>query len=166
MSTVPAPPQQTAFTTVARPITERDVELFAALSGDHHPQHLDAEWAAGSIFGERIAHGMLVLSCATGLAPLDPDRIVALRRIEGVFKAPVRFGDTISVHGRLSEAKALDDRHSLATFVWRIVNQAGKTVIRAEVDVVCRDLDAQAGPLPRDPEPDSLTDSIPGVVPL
>jgi 3-hydroxybutyryl-CoA dehydratase len=77
------------FTTRARTITESDVVAFATLTGDLHPQHVDADWAAASRFGERVAHGMLVLSYAVGLVPLDPDRVVALRRVrEAVFKRP------------------------------------------------------------------------------
>ena len=78
-----------AFSTRGRTVTEADVVGFAALTGDWHPQHTDAEWAAGSRFGERIAHGLLVLSYAAGLVPLDPERVVALRRVgDAVFKQP------------------------------------------------------------------------------
>ena len=69
--------------TVTKPTSSR----FAALTGDLHPQHTDADWSASSRFGERIAHGLLVLSFAAGLVPLDPDRIVALRGVrDAVFK--------------------------------------------------------------------------------
>src|ERR671938_598898 len=79
-----------SFTTRGRTITEADVVSFAALTGDWHPQHTDEVWAAASPFGERIAHGMLLISCAIGLVPLDPERAVALRRLsEVVFKRPV-----------------------------------------------------------------------------
>ena len=47
-----------------------------------HPQHTDTAWAAGSLFGERIAHGMLVVSFALGLMPFDPDRVIALRGVK------------------------------------------------------------------------------------
>ena len=58
--------------TRGRTITEADVVSFAALTGDWHPQHADAEWASQGRFGERVAHGMLVLSYALGLMPLRP----------------------------------------------------------------------------------------------
>ena len=58
-----------AVTTRGRTITESDLVSFSALTGDWHPQHADASWAAESPFGERIAHGMLVLSYAVGLLP-------------------------------------------------------------------------------------------------
>jgi acyl dehydratase len=67
------------FRSPGRTITEGDLVSFSALTGDWHPQHSDVEWAMGSQFSERVAHGMLVLSYSIGLAPLDPDRVVALR---------------------------------------------------------------------------------------
>src|ERR671937_2684188 len=94
-----------------RTITESDVVSFAALTGDWHPQHADAEWARNSAFGERIAHGLLVFSCAAGLVPFDPERVVALRRVRSVtFKRPVRLGSTIHVEGKIADiAPAGDD---------------------------------------------------------
>ena len=90
------------FVTRGRTIGEGDITSFATLSGDTHPQHTDAEWAAGSRFGERIAHGLLVLSYSAGLMGFDPDRIVALRRVaDAVFKQPVKIGDTIHVEGEI-----------------------------------------------------------------
>jgi 3-hydroxybutyryl-CoA dehydratase len=128
-----------SFTSPGRTVTIEDVERFAELTGDHHPQHLDERWAAASMFGERIAHGLLVLSCASGLAPIDPDRVVALRRCEGIFKAPVRLGDEIHVEGDAVHRKPLDEQHSLVTLAWKVVNQAGKTVVRARVEVVWKE---------------------------
>jgi acyl dehydratase len=125
------------FATRGRTIGEADVICFAALTGDWHPQHADADWAAGSPFGERIAHGMLVLSYAVGLVPFDPDRIVALRRVgDVVFKLPVRLGDTIHVEGRIERLAPLEDGAGLVACLWRIVNQEGRTVARATVEVV------------------------------
>lgn len=127
------------FVSQGRTITESDVVSFAGLTGDWHPQHADAEWAAGSRFGERIAHGMMVLSYAVGLLPLDPERVLALRRIrDAVFKRPVRIGDTIRVEGRIDGARGLDEGTGLVTCEWRIVNQAGEAVARAVVDVLWR----------------------------
>jgi acyl dehydratase len=128
-----------SFVTPARTITESDLVSFSALTGDWHPQHSDAEWAAGSDFGERVAHGMLVLSYAIGLVPIDPERVIAMRGIDDVaFKRPVRIGDTIRVEGRLEETRELSDRLGLATFGWRIVNQAGELAVRARVTVLWR----------------------------
>jgi 3-hydroxybutyryl-CoA dehydratase len=127
------------FQTPGRTITEADVVAFAALTGDWHPQHADATWAARSQFGERVAHGMLLLSYAVGLVPLDPSRVVALRGLDRVvFKRPALIGDTIHVEGHMESAKPLDESTALATLRWRIVNQSGATIARATVEVVLR----------------------------
>src|SRR5206468_12001527 len=102
------------FGSRGRTITEADIVAFSALTGDWHPQHADAQWAASSAFGERIAHGMLVLSFALGLVSFDPDRVIALRRVSrATFKAPVRIGDTIHVEGSLGTLQRLDDSTGL-----------------------------------------------------
>ncbi|HEY1359372.1 MAG TPA: MaoC/PaaZ C-terminal domain-containing protein [Thermoleophilaceae bacterium] len=125
------------FTTRGRTITESDVVGFAGLTGDSHPQHTDAEWSAGSRFGERIAHGMLVLSYAVGLMPFEPERVVAIRRIgDAVFKQPTRIGDTIRVEVELADRRELDDENGLVSCRWRILNQHDKLVARAKVEVV------------------------------
>jgi acyl dehydratase len=122
-----------------RTITEADVVSFAALTGDWHPQHTDATWAADSRFGRRVAHGMLLLSYAVGLVPLDPARVVALRGISDVvFKRPVHIGDTIKVASRIDDVKPLDDETALVRVSWRIVNQAGEGVARARLAIVWR----------------------------
>jgi 3-hydroxybutyryl-CoA dehydratase len=127
------------FVTRARTITETDIVSFAALTGDWHPQHADAEWAARGPFGQRIAHGMLVLSYAVGLVPLDPERVVALRRVrDAVFKRPVRLGDTMRVKGRLERLDAVDDDVGIAGWLWTIVNQEDRVVARVEIDVLWR----------------------------
>jgi 3-hydroxybutyryl-CoA dehydratase len=128
-----------SFETRGRTITESDVVAFAAQTGDWHPQHADAQWAADSPFGERIAHGMLVLSYAVGLVPLDPRRVVALRRIaDVVFKRPVRLGDTIRVRGLVTSLQDVGDDAGLAGFAWTVVNQDDRTVARARVEVLWR----------------------------
>jgi acyl dehydratase len=131
--------QGAGFETRGRTITEADVVAFAGQTGDWHPQHTDAAWAAESEFGERIAHGMLVLSCAVGLVPFDPERVLALRRIgDAVFKRPVRIGDTIRVRGLVAGLSAVSDDAGLVTFAWTVVNQDDQTVVRARVEVVWR----------------------------
>lgn len=127
------------FRTPGRTITETDLVSFAALTGDFHPLHTDAEWAAESEFNGRIAHGMLLLSYCVGLVPLDPDHVLALRGFERVaFKRPVRIGDTIRVEGELGSKKPLDEASGLVVFDWRIVNQRDEVVALAKVRVVWR----------------------------
>jgi 3-hydroxybutyryl-CoA dehydratase len=128
-----------AFATRGRTVTEADVVGFAALTGDWHPQHTDAHWATSSPFGERIAHGLLVVSMAAGLVPLDPGRVMALRQVSGAtFKRPVRFGDTLHVEGRIAELDPATDDAGLVTFAWNVVNQDERLVCRARVDVLWR----------------------------
>jgi acyl dehydratase len=127
------------FTSRGRTVTEADVVAFASATGDRHPQHTDASWARGSPFGERIAHGMLVLSYAVGLVELDPERVMALRSVrDAVFKRPVRLGDTIRVEGRIEELTPLDANVGLVATSWRIVNQRDETVTRARLEVLWR----------------------------
>jgi acyl dehydratase len=129
----------TRFETRGRTVTEADVVAFAAQTGDWHAQHSDAEWAAQSEFGERIAHGMLVLSYAVGLLAFDPERVLALRRVaDAVFKRPVRLGDTIRVRGAVESRSPVSDEAGLVTLAFQIVNQYDQTVVRARVEVVWR----------------------------
>jgi 3-hydroxybutyryl-CoA dehydratase len=135
------------FTTSGRTITEADLVSFASLTGDWHPQHADAEWAGESRFGERIAHGMLVMSYAVGLVPLDPERVLALRRIGDVtFKQPVCIGDTIHVDGRIESLRPLAGDVGLVETGWKIINQRSKIVARARVEVVWRRAAEPAAP--------------------
>jgi acyl dehydratase len=128
------------FVSRGRTVTEADVVAFSALTGDWHPQHADAAWAADSAFGERIAHGMLIVSFAVGLVAFDPEEVVALRRIRDVvFKRPVRLGDTIHVEGTESDRREVDAGMALVTWNWRIVNQDGELVCRVAIEALCRE---------------------------
>jgi 3-hydroxybutyryl-CoA dehydratase len=135
-----------------RTVTEYDVVSFAALTGDWHPQHADAAWAEASPFGRRIAHGMLVLSYALGLMPIDPRVVLALRSIDGaVLKRPVGLGDTIRVRARLADKRELGPETGLVTLAVRIVNQADELVARMEIVVIWRrESEATAAPPPED----------------
>ena len=132
-----------AFTTRGRTVTEADVVGFAALTGDWHPQHTDAVWAASSAFGERIAHGLFVISLAGGLVPFDPERVVALRRVgDVVFKRPVKLGDTLRVTGKVLELSDVGEEAGLVALAWTVVNQDERVVARARVEVLWRRSDA------------------------
>ena len=127
------------FATGGRAVSEGDILNFAALTGDRHPQHTDPQWAAGSRFGEQIAHGLLVLSFAVGLLPLDPDRIVALRRVsDAVFKQPVKIGDSVHVEGEIVRTTEVDPEQGLVEARLRIVNDSGRLAVRATVELVWR----------------------------
>lgn len=127
------------FASHGRTVTDADVHAFAAQTGDFHPQHVDAAWAASSPFGERIAHGMLVLSYAVGLVGFDPEQVLALRRVsDAVFKRPVRFGDTIRVEGRVVALSPISDEAGLVTLEMKILNQDDRVVCRARVEALWR----------------------------
>lgn len=127
------------FRSRGRTITETDLVSFATLTGDFHPLHTDAEWAAEGEFGGRVAHGMLLLSYCVGLVPFDPAYVLALRGFERVsFKRPVRIGDTIRVEGELESAKELDAATGLVVFGWKILNQRDEVVALAKARVVWR----------------------------
>jgi 3-hydroxybutyryl-CoA dehydratase len=127
------------FRSRGRTVTEADLVSFSALTGDFHPLHTDAEWAAGSEFGGRVAHGALLLSYCVGLVPFDPERVLALRGFDRVaFKRPVRIGDTIHVEGELESKQALDAAAGLVVFGWKVVNQRGETVALAKARVIWR----------------------------
>jgi len=125
------------FSSPQRPVRDTDVIVFAALTGDWHPQHCDPHWAADSPFGERIAHGMLILSLAVGLVPLDPQRVLALRRVSDVvFKRPVRLEEAIHVAGEIAALRPIDEHAGLVDFSWQIRNQDDALVARAGVQVL------------------------------
>jgi 3-hydroxybutyryl-CoA dehydratase len=127
------------FTTAERVVAEADILEFAALTGDRHPQHVDPGWAADSRFGEQIAHGLLVLSFAVGLMPLDPHRVVALRRVtDAVFKQPVKIGDAVHIEGKITALKQVDDEHGLVETSLRILNQDSRLVARLRAELVWR----------------------------
>ena len=97
------------FETAARTITEADVVAFSGISGDYNPLHTDAEFARGTVFGERIAHGLLVLSIASGLGiqtGIYTGTNLAFLGIEDWrFVGVVLFGDTIRMRSTVTEVR-------------------------------------------------------------
>jgi acyl dehydratase len=91
-------------------VTEADLVAFSGISGDFNPLHTDSIFAAESIYGERIAHGALVVSLVTGLrnrVGLFDGTLMGLLEIRNWrFAAPVRIGDTIRV---VNEVTALEE---------------------------------------------------------
>jgi len=90
--------------TYAKTITEADIVLFAGISGDTNPVHLNQEYASKTMFKGRIAHGMLsagFLSTVFGTRMPGPGAIYISQNLR--FKAPVRIGDTVVAHVELLE---------------------------------------------------------------
>jgi 3-hydroxybutyryl-CoA dehydratase len=98
------------MSTPARTITEADVVGFAGLSGDFNALHVDADFGRSTIFGERIAHGLLGLSVASGLAAqagFIEGTVLAFAGLEWKFKNPIRIGDTIHLSARVNRLRAM-----------------------------------------------------------
>jgi len=98
------------ITTPARTITEADVVNFAALSGDWNQLHTDAEYARGTPFGVRIAHGLLGLAVASGLGArlgFMEGTVEAFLKLEWKFRRPIYIGDTIRLRGEVGRTRAV-----------------------------------------------------------
>ena len=97
--------------TVGRTVTEADVVTFAGLSGDYNQMHVDAEYSGRGMFGQRVAHGLLGLSIASGLAVQTgvlEGTVLAFREInDWKFSRPIFFGDTIHVVMQVKETKPM-----------------------------------------------------------
>jgi acyl dehydratase len=127
------------YTSPGRTVTEADIVIFAGLSGDYNVLHTDAEHMKSSLFGERIAHGLLGLSIQQGLL----DRVVPgqavgpLASVKWKFKGPIRIGDTIHVEARVSAKKDGDAPASgLVTVERRVLNHRGEIVQEGETEHV------------------------------
>jgi acyl dehydratase len=134
--------------TRGRTVTESDIVQFAGLTGDYNPMHTDAEFMKQSIFGQRIAHGMLTLSYAVGQAyqlGFMEGTILAFRGLEMKFSLPVFIGDTLHVELSVREKKdALRMGGGLITMDIKIINQDGKSVQSGSWTVLAKSHAAEA----------------------
>jgi 3-hydroxybutyryl-CoA dehydratase len=115
-------------------INEQDLQLFAAVSGDHNPLHLDAEYAATTQFKGRIAHGMYsgaLISAALAMELPGPGTIYMGQNI--AFKRPIKIGDTITV--KLTVKEKLEKKGMLVIDT-TLTNQDGKAVVTGEATVI------------------------------
>ncbi|MBV2133976.1 MaoC family dehydratase [Pseudomonas sp. MAP12] len=116
-----------------RTVEERDIQLFAEVSGDRNPVHLDAEYAAATQFKERIAHGMLtgaLISAAIACTLPGPGTIYLGQNLR--FTRPMKLGDQLTVELEVLE-KLPKNRVRIAT---RVLNQQGKSVVDGEAEVM------------------------------
>ena len=118
------------FRTKSRTITEADVVNFAGLSWDHNQLHTDAEYAAGTQFGKRIAHGLLGVIAHAGLSyQLTEDSILALLELNWKFKGPIFLGDTVHVEQVVKEMReSSDGDRGILKFDKKVINQRGEVV--------------------------------------
>lgn len=118
----------------AKTISETDVYLFAGITGDLNPAHINAQTAAQTFFKERIAHGMLsagLVSAVLGMQIPGPGTIYLSQTLK--FTAPVKFGDTITARAEVIDRNVERNRITLKT---TCVNQDGKVVLDGEAVVM------------------------------
>jgi 3-hydroxybutyryl-CoA dehydratase len=120
--------------TAGRTITEADVVNFAGLSGDYTQIHTDAEFARQGMFGQRVVHGLLGLSVASGLTAqlgFIEGTVLAFRELTWKFSLPIFIGDTIHIKATVAKLKAMRRLGGGAvTFDIRVINQEDKVVQR------------------------------------
>lgn len=119
-----------------RTITETDLILFSAFTGDWHPLHTDVEFAKKSVFGERIAHGMLTLCVGSALVfrlgayVALPRSFIAFYGMDQVrFTGAVKIGDTIHCEAEVVELQEKDDLRGIIVARNVIKNQRGEDVV-------------------------------------
>jgi len=120
----------------SKTITDADVVLFAGVSGDTNPLHLDAEYAAKSRFKQRIAHGMLsasLISTVLGTKLPGPGAIYMGQTLE--FKGPVFLGDTVTASATIT---SWDGGKGPMTIATSCHNQRGEVVVTGEARVLYR----------------------------
>jgi len=120
--------------TLRRTISDADIRKFAQICGDDNPLHLDDEYARGTFFRGRIAHGMLVsslISAVLGTQLPGPGAVYLSQQLR--FLAPVRPGDTVTARVKVSDWDAARGRVTLLT---EVVTEGGVTVITGEARLV------------------------------
>jgi acyl dehydratase len=133
------------FVSPGRTITEADIVMFAALTGDWTELHTNAEYVKKTIFGQRIAHGLLTLSVASGLAlrarRMSTLEVMAFLGLDNVrFTAPVFIGDTIWVESEVVEARPSKSRPGAGIIRFRNVvrSQRNEVVATYETAIMVR----------------------------
>jgi 3-hydroxybutyryl-CoA dehydratase len=121
------------FAEVEHVITDEDIQTFGKLSGDYNPLHFDEEWAKTTMFGSRIAHGLLTasfISTAIGMHLPGAGTIYIGQSMR--FLGPARIGDKITAR---VEVVKLEDEKERVTLKTTCTNQKGKLVLDGEAQV-------------------------------
>lgn len=130
------------FTTASRTITEADVVNFAGLSGDFNPLHTDEEFGKSTPFKGRVAHGMLSVAIATGLANqlgIFEGTTVALLSMTISYKGAAKFGDTIYLVLKVADKKETSkEDKGIVTFDTIVYNQNDDSIVEGQWVVMLR----------------------------
>ena len=116
-----------SFSVPGRTVTEVDIALFAMVSGDTHPIHTNALYAAHTQFGQRIAHGPYGIAMAMGLFGRIPefiDTAIAMTDIrDWVFRAPVFIGDTLRLEMAITAKRVIKPSHGIIDRYIQLIKQ-------------------------------------------
>jgi acyl dehydratase len=128
--------------TAGRTITETDIINFAGITGDWNEIHTNKEVAERSLFKQRIAHGALIFSIATGLSVRlgqTADTVIAFYGLDRLrFVKPTFIGDTITVKQKVEGKSERDDRSGIVTMLNEVVNQQGEVVLSYTAKVLLK----------------------------
>jgi len=127
-------------------ISEADVVLFAGVSGDTNPLHLDAEYARKTRFGARIAHGILtagLISTVIGTRLPGTGAVYLAQSLK--FLKPVYLGDTVTATAYVRQVRDRDDGSQVLTLETVCVNQRGERVLEGEAKVLFQPIEERRG---------------------
>lgn len=130
------------ITSPGRTMTETDIVMFAALSGDYNQLHTDAEYARETMFGERIAHGLLGLAIASGLGSrlgFIEGTALAFLELDWKFRKPIKIGDTIYLTAKVARKKEMSRLGGgIVVFDMTLFNQRGETTQKGQWTVLVK----------------------------
>lgn len=128
--------------TAGRTITETDIVNFASLTGDWNEIHTNVEFAAQGLFKQRIAHGALVFSIATGLSVRlgqTADTVLAFYGLDRLrFVKPTFIGDTIHVKQKVEAKSERDENGGIITMLNEVINQRGEVAVSYTAKVLIK----------------------------
>jgi len=122
-----------------RTITETDVVNFCMLTGNWLELHANREFAAASLYGQRLAQGSLVFSIGNALLPFDPEVVEAFYGVDRLrFLRPTFINDTIWSAAEVTALRERGEHHGVATLDLQVHNQRKETVMRCDFSLLIR----------------------------
>jgi 3-hydroxybutyryl-CoA dehydratase len=124
-----------SFLTAGRTVESGDVNLFAGLSGDFNPLHINAEHSKTNAFGSRVAHGILILAISSGqlnqLGIFEGTTLAILAMDNVRWSNPVRFGDTVVSHPSVTETRpSTKPDRGIVNMNIKVINQRDELVLQ------------------------------------